>query len=451
MKISAPKLPTDDETETSDSAETIAVNAVLTSQPNPANLFFYDGRRYYYDTGKEYVPMDQRSVTRHLRGKGIQGDEADTLLCHIQTNQYIHFAGPLAGHSRGLHEGGGFKLLATESPIIIKPHPGRWDTVNAVINNLLGDDPEVGGYQVSIYLSWLKVARESLVTGRRRPGQVLSLAGPIGCGKSLLIDLTEAVLGGRRANPYPYFSGRTSFNADLAGAELLAVDDEAGSSDIRARKNLAANIKSNLFSGSVRIEGKGKTAFSLKPCWRMMMALNDEPEALLVLPPITEDVADKITMLRCHRRELPMPAHTLDERERFFATLIAELPALLHWLDGWQIPDDMHEDRCGVISFHHPELISTLHELSPEGSLTQLIDTAAAAGGIQLPWDGNAAQLKALLIDCGATSRDAHRLLDRFPTATGTYLGRLIGKRTEKLTHRGGLQRWRVYPSGAVE
>lgn len=395
--------------------------------------------------------MDQRSVSRHLKAKGIEPGEIDAHLCHIQTERHIHFAGPLAGHTRGLHESAGSKLLATISPQIINPKAGDWDTVCAVIKGLLGNDPEAGEHQVQVFLAWLKIARQSLVTGRRRPGQAMALAGPIGCGKSLLIDIVEAALGGRRANPYPYFSGRTGFNADLAGAELLAVDDEAGSTDIRARKNLAANIKSNLFAGSVRIEGKGKTAFNFKPCWRMLMALNDEPEALLVLPPITEDIADKITMLHCHRRPLPMPAHTIDEREAFFAELMAELPAMLNWLDHWDIPADIHEERCGVIAYHHPRLTSTLHELSPEGALMQIIDTAAAAGGIGLPWEGTAAQLKALLTDCQTTSSDARSMLGKWQAATGTYLAKLEGARVEKLSLRDGLQRWRIKSSGAVE
>jgi hypothetical protein len=225
----------------------------------------------------------------------------ETELCRIQTEGFIHFAGPLAGLPRGLHEMGGHKLLATAGPVIIPPRAGEWPTIRAVIRGLLGDD-EAGDVQAQVFLAWLKFARESLVTGRRRPGQALALAGPRNCGKCLLIDILEAALGGRRANPYPYFTGRTNFNADIAGAELLAVDDEAGSTDIRARKALAASIKSNLFSGAVRIEGKHKTGFSFRPVWRMVFALNDEPEALLVLPPVAEDIGDKLTLLRCRKR-----------------------------------------------------------------------------------------------------------------------------------------------------
>jgi hypothetical protein len=183
----------------------------------------------------------------------------------------------------------------------------------------------------------------------------------------------------------------------------------------------------------------------------MVLALNDEPESLLVLPPITEDIADKITLLRCHKRPLPMPAHTMDERAAFFKKLMDELPAMLHWLECWDVPKQMREERCGVMAYHHPNLIAALVELSPEGQLVGLIDAAERAGGIALPWEGFAAELKALLCNCPSTGRDADRLLGSWTSATGAYLARINGQRVQKLKLSGGNQRWRVMRGGEVE
>ena len=72
-----------------------------------------------------------------------------------------------------------------------------------------------------------------------------------------------------------------------------------------------------------------------------------------------------------------------------------------------------------------------------------LIDTAERAGGIALPWTGTAAELRALLVSCTATGRDAEKLLGWAQTA-GTYLGRLEGERVDRLTVHDGIQRWRV-------
>jgi len=406
--------------------------------------FYYDGSRYHLDTGTEFVPMDQRSVVRQMKGRGLGGDEIEAALNRIQVERYVSYAGPLAGHQRGMHETSGKKLLATSSPAIIHAKPGKWPTLRAVIEGLIGNDPDVGKRQVTTFMAWLKVARESLVHGSRRPGQALVLAGPRNSGKSLLIDIVELALGGRRSNPYPHFSGSTGFNSDLAGAELLAIDDEAGSTDIRSRRNLGASIKSSLFSGAVRIEGKFRDGFTFRPCWRLMLACNDEPENLLVIPPLTEDIADKVTLFRCHKRPLPMAAHTLEEREAFFATLREELPAMLAELVSLTIPADLHDDRCGVTFFHHPELLTALGELAPETALLSLVDSLADAGRLALPWTGTARELKGVLTSDQTTSRDADKLLGGWTMATGTYLGRLTGERVEKLTIRRGDQHWRI-------
>jgi hypothetical protein len=182
----------------------------------------------------------------------------------------------------------------------------------------------------------------------------------------------------------------------------------------------------------------------------MLMALNDEPEALLVLPPITEDIGDKITLFRCHKRPLPMPAHTIAERDAFFTQLREELPGMLAWLETWEIPEALREERCGVKAFHHPAILHGLHELSPEGQLLGLIDTAEFAGSLPLPWSGTAAMLRGILTEATQTSRDAQKLLQHAPTA-GTYLGRLEGGRVERLPMRNGIQHWRIFPSGPVE
>ena len=420
-------------------------------QPDPASRFFYDGAKYLLDGETEFVPLDQRSVVRHCKSWGLSSAGIETLLCRIQLENHISFAGPLAGYCRGPHTVGGHRLLATSSPSIIKAKVGAWDTLRSVLENLLGDE-EMGSAQIDTFLAWLKMARASLLTGKRRPGQALALAGPRGCGKSLLIDIIELALGGRRANPYPYFTGRTSFNADLAGAELLSVDDEAGSTDIRSRRMLSANIKSCLFAGEVRIEGKNKTAFTLRPCWRMVLALNDEAESLLVLPPLTEDISDKLTLLKCRKLPLPMAAHTMEEREMFFDTLRQQLPGMIAWLEAWDIPHAMCEERCGVRAYQHPHLVAALRELSPEGQLLALIDTAHAGDILSLPWTGTAAELKAIFALKSVTARDAEKLLGSWVPATGTLLGRLDGGgRVEKATLHGGIQHWRILPSGAVD
>ena len=164
-----------------------------------------------------------------------------------------------------------------------------------------------------------------------------------------------------------------------------------------------------------------------------------------MIPPLTEDIVDKLTLFRCHRRPLPMPAHTLDEREKFFETLVSEMPAMLDWLDSWEIPSELHDDRCGVAHYHHPDLVVALGELAPETALLGLVDMLVDSGNLLLPWTGTAAELRGILINEQSTRRDAERLLS-WTQATGGYLGRLEGERVEALTKRRGIQHWRILP-----
>lgn len=412
---------------------------VQKDEPQGPKRFFYDGAKYYLERPQFYIPLDRASVARHLKADGVSPTDVDSALNEIQTQRYIHHAGPLAGLPRGLHTFSGKHFLVTNSPEIIEPGTGDWATLRHVITGMLGGDPTYGERQLHTFFLWLKCARHALLAGKRRPGQALVLAGPRDCGKSLLIDIIEKLLGGRRANAHPYFSGKTHFNGDLAGAELLVVDDAVGSTDGRARAAFGASIKTELFAGQVRIESKGRDAFTFPACWRLVIACNDEPESLLVLPPLKEDLVDKIIMLHCQKAPLPMTVDT--PREEFFHTLCAEMPAFLGYLEKLTAPPELLERRCGVQHFHHPYLHDALAALAPETHLLELIHSCSE---LSKGWSGTARELQNHLEQDPATYRDANRLLS-WPQACGTFLGRLAQEgRVEQLPLKNGYRRWKI-------
>ena len=54
-----------------------------------------------------------------------------------------------------------------------------------------------------LLFGWLKIAHESLRTGKLRVGQALAFAGPRECGKSLLQNhIITPIVGGRSAKPH---------------------------------------------------------------------------------------------------------------------------------------------------------------------------------------------------------------------------------------------------------
>lgn len=395
---------------------------------------FYDEatKEYLLPIKEGWLRINETSCRRHLKANGIspsKPDDAlisplDVTLNYIQVSNNVCYAGPLAGHKAGLYTDSGARVLVTSSPKLIEAKKGEWKTFRSFIERML-DGPDC---KQSPYLfGWLKVALDNLKNGGGTPGQALVIAGGAGCGKSLLQNIITEILGGRQAKPYQYMIGETTFNGDLFGAEHLMVEDEAASSDLRIRRRFGAEIKSFTVNEMVRYHPKGKAAISLRPLWRLSITLNDEPENLMVLPPLDESLEDKVILL--HAVWQPLPTNTLAERKAFREKLTSELPAFIDWLESWKIPQELVSPRFGIKHYHHPELISAIQQLTPEMKLWGMIETELFTSGDE--WKGTSLELALKLkSDCSSVKSEAKQLLAFYNTC-GTYLGRLANSMPE--------------------
>ncbi len=334
----------------------------------------------------------------------------------------MKYCGPLAGHESGFHEANGVRLLVTESPALLTPTPGPCTLIPAILRGLVDAPGEPhGGTQYAVLMGWLACAVQGLYLKIRRPGQALVLAGPAGSGKSVVQNnIITPLLGGRSAKCAPYLQGRTEFNGELFGTEHLMLEDESQDTCIKSRLALASNIKQICVNEIQPCHGKNRPIVNLAPWWRLTISLNDEPERLLIIPPLAPDVADKLILLRCAPVAWPLPADGPGDWERLLTAIAAELPAFLHLLLRHAVPPDLHSNRYGVIHWHHPDITRALEELSPEAHLAQLILRWMHATS----WRGTAEALRSALLDDDDTRRDARDLL-RWPNACGTYLSRL--------------------------
>jgi len=391
----------------------------------------YDTHRLVYwiqDARSEWIRVNESAVNRLLKSKGLtarvsKGHDISALekeLIRIQTNQNVKYAGPLAGYRTGIHELPEGKILVTRSPVLIEPKAGEWPILYALLEGMLVDSFVD---QRPYLFGWLKTAVEALRKEKKRPGQALVLCGPPNCGKSLLQNLFTTILGGRAAKPYQFMTGLTSFNSDLFEAEHLMIEDEAASTDIRARRNLGSHIKSITVNEVQRNHGKNRDALSLSPFWRLSITVNDEPENLMVLPIIDDSLEDKIILMKAYRREMPMPTFTQDERSFFWSTLVAELPAFIDFLLKWEIPKELQSQRFGVTHYHHPEILQAIDDLAPEKKLLTFIDGKLFENHSG-PWKGTAEDLERRLMNYDDIVYEVKRLLT-YNTACGTYLGRL--------------------------
>jgi energy-coupling factor transporter ATP-binding protein EcfA2 len=420
---------------------------------------------YIRNSRNSFIPITGADFKRYLKNRGFSNDtdeahpvsEVDQVIDVIQTTKDVEYAGPLAGHNAGEYEMQNRRVLVTEGPRMVEPVPGTWATLEALLRGLLVPDEEsadVGESQLWVFYSWLKVALTALRAGKRRPGQVLVIAGPPACGKSLLQNLLTQLFGGRSAKPYQYLSGATQFNSELFHAEHLMIEDETASFELRVRRQLGANLKSFVVNESQRCHPKNRQALTLYPWWRMSITLNDEAESLMVLPPLDESLQDKLLLFRAFKRDMPMPTETLEQWGAFMAQLEADLSGFVYYLlHHWQVPTDMRNERYGVTHFHHPELLEMMNVLSPEAKLMELIDVLqpwqnAHPDEVEDYWEGRAAELEVKLTGPNSSvSYEARKLLI-FNSACGQYLGRLVSSHPQRISKRllEGHTRWKIVP-----
>ena len=342
---------------------------------NPKIPLFFDGQTgdYWLQVGQRFMKLNQRDLEMHLTVRGIDDfkhfsnqvlEKEKAVRFWAQTERRVDYAGPLAGHKPGAFmTADGKRILVTSGAEMPEPVKGRPDAFEDFIAELLPDG------QATHFLHWLKVRAESLEAVDFRASQLFVMAGPSGCGKSLCQDLVTEFFGGRVAKPIRYMTDATPFNSDLAGAEHWLMSDEKGlSGDIRSRRNFGEAIKEMCVVREMSVHAKGKEAITL-PTWRTgTLTLNDEQENVCKLPPLDDSIIDKIFLTKCAKAKIG------SNRIKVWKKLKSDLPALRWQLQQMQIPKDRQCPRYGVKSWHHPELLEVLQNLSPEQRLLALID-----------------------------------------------------------------------------
>jgi hypothetical protein len=256
---------------------------------------------------------------------------------------------------------------------------------------------------------------------------MLALAGKPNSGKSLLAHIVKAVMGGRSANPHNSWFGGLPWNDDLCAAELLLLDDCQGSSDMRSRMNFAASFKESVYAATVQMRKRHCSSLAIRPVWRVMVCCNDSPESLLILPPITEDLRDKIILLKVDPIETPVDTSNPVGRELLQQMIDDELPQLARFLNDFRVPDHLTDSRAGIMAWRHPDLVQAIESMKPESRLEELLQSAFGSFlWSDLPLTMTASMIEARLLDKDSPVRDqAKSLFGNWQAACGTYCGRL--------------------------
>lgn len=412
--------------------------------PSPDDYYDSNAAKYLVlNAAGRWLPLIVGDYKRHLRGRGLKNkaddgeplSETDDMILDVQNHRDVSYHGPLCGRNAGPLFENGTRVLVTEDMKLPEPESGVWSTWKTVLEGLFltSEEEEIGQAQLHTFYGWMKSSVEALRAGKEQQQQALAICGPRDCGKSFIQHLITDMLAGRSAKAERYLSGKTPFNADLCAAEHLILEDEHCSTKISDRIKLGASLKQHTVGvTTTSLHAKGRNAVNIRPWWRVTITLNDDPEAMMVLPPLDEHIADKIILLRASRFDFPMPVATNAERTAFRKQLVREIPAFLHFLHQWNIPDEWADRRrYNVATFHHPILAETLEGLSPEADLLDLLDAVFAD---DLAVD-ETIEFTAKKIEDQLRAYDSRRCdkLFTFRNACGTYLGRLARKHPERI------------------
>jgi len=430
----APKKPIDKAAKNAKGKSSPGVDDDESKRPKPipppqgrVPVYYNSSTGSYYTRIADgtYERTSERILSYDLRANGYVRDEFhDNTLSWLENEmrrltkeQSVQFAGEIGGFGPGVHKMGNSKVLVTRGAEWIQPVEGKWPTLREFFDQLLGE-------QAKYLYGWIKWALDSLRRGLPwSPGQMLAIAGPPNAGKSFCQSLITPILGGRVADPYPCMVGESRFNDDIYGCEHAMIGDKNHAIDIRSRRAFGSAMKDFVANKEKRIEGKNKTAATLWPFVRLTITLNDVPEALLVLPPLDKDVADKIILLHARPIKFPWPSKAFPDSQSYNAKLLSELPAFLWHLRRWRIPPTICCQRYGVKSYLNPGLVKEVEKLSPERKLWEAIETYIFADKLRDHWEGGAADMERALeaeMKGGAASR-----LFPFSTACGVYLAKL--------------------------
>lgn len=438
------------------------------------DMFYYPkgSKSYLYRTHDgSYTAVDRKAATNHLMTCGFMHEkginqalpETDGFLTILE-GRPVEWVGSLAGKTAGLHIINQRRVLVTKSPRLVTPAQGEWPTLRAFFSGLLDYDPatdpqsakqaESATNQSPVFLSWLSLALQDLYNGGKfRPAQALVLAGPKRVGKNVCQDIITECLGGRQESPFSFMEGSSTFNGNLVGAEHWMVADEQVGTRYDDKNKLLSFIKKFCVNKNLHFNGKFVEAISLDPYRRLTISLNDDVDALKVLPSLTSNGSDKLMILRAFRCSFHGERTAFATFDDWWEAVKRELPSMIYDLiNQFQIPEELQDRHYRVISYHNPELVELLQSNRPENEFAEIVlrHLEPCYGPPKVaPWRGSARKLIADLSAIGCKEVESDGYYSK-PYHVGHYLTALAQSRPEVFRRVGIIDGITNYEVGSL-
>jgi hypothetical protein len=332
------------------------------------------------------VDYVNKRITRE-RQRAFINSEIQEFLDQVKR---VDYAGPLAGREAGIREFNGTKILVTQDPKLVYPEKGDWPGLQAIFKRMFGDD------QIDYFYSWYQRVLQSVYSGKAISLHFFAMCGPVNSGKTWLQEAVISEMLGGYGSPNQYMSEGTPFNADLFSKPHQMLSDAKGSITYEKRRTFASFVKDMVANSGHRCHGKGDKALELDPIWVATCSCNTSPiERLRILPPLDDDIRDKMIITLINPGKMPIGTATAEGREEFRVWTKRQLPAFAWWLlNEYTIPADISlQDRFGVKGYCHPQIEQQLLELSPDARVRDYIYDALFSRGQKQTWRGTAEEL----------------------------------------------------------
>ena len=428
------------------------------NKPRRTQAYYWPKHGFYTRAADgEWINTDKETLRMKLIRAGFASEKdaqrlspaSNAMLDVIEKNN-VRYAGPLAGHTAGMKDLCGFRVLVTSSPKVIEPSRGKLPLWQEIIETQFG---EAQGY----YLTWLKAAWQRVRAGGGPMLPALILAGKPDVAKSLSQNhLITPLLGGRMAKPWRYWTGETTFNEDLCGAEHLMLEDEVGVVKQEKKRLFGDGLKAAVANETTSLHPKGDKAITTKCVWAITASTNLEPQNLRTFPLHDGTLSDKLMVLMVRERPGCLPAP--DDYAgfiKFTARLHAELPALAAFLHKYEPEEKFRgKQRSLVAPWREPEIMELVSEDDAAPKLLWLIDEFRLLE-VELPSGAKTLQARSLTsmelereLASAKTNGQAERLLGRMSMG---YLLREVAKRFPARVEKDGdahnhITKWIIRP-----
>ena len=353
--------------------------------------YLYPSNRVAYvpsdlDSGADYMQMTQDIFRNFLiielgvgedNSPNIPGrrSEVDYVLVKVNEKPSLAYFGEVAGFPAGLHKFNGDYFFVPKGRVFEEGQPGECPTTIEYIKRLLGrDSGEVHWEHQFHTLIGLMQRGRRMIREYTEPLNTppLLLVGERSCGKTTFqTEILPPTMDGQHCYCGVHdLLGR--FNSDQAKRVVTILSDAVGDVGYAERRNLGSYYKEAAANPTLRVEAKGKDKVTL-PSKKIIVASanNQRQEDLAAVPPV-DGIEDKVIYLKCH--PVNMWDGTNDPRGKDIMKAIKnEVPAFCHYIDHYELPQEVQGRRFGVATWQHPEIAEAATAGNPSDVVAEVI------------------------------------------------------------------------------